>query len=543
LRSSLLLSALVGCAGPDPADPLAVEGLTAIPSAAGRGQTVDVHLSTLSPVFEGEVGVDLGPGVTVGPVTVEDAYTAVVTVTVGAEATEGGRDLTIASSAWSDTVANAFAVTTAGITVSPSAWPAGEVATVAITGHGTTWTAHDAAVEVGPGLVLLDWEVLSDTSATARVAAETQGWREIVVQGTDGLAPRAAVGIRPREASAQLIPDEVAQGASVEFRVEADGVALAQPALELVGDEAVGLDVRLRSDGQGSLASAWEAPPGVRSAVLSAGGRELWMPRAFEVLDAPRDPADLGADLVFGIDREIGPDGTWTEVVTVEASFPYDNACGPGAAPPGAGPHVADEAGVFAIPPPPEPPSEPCLPDELADLGDAIWLASGSRSITLVPEAAAGGVVYRAQAPTLDDYGFGESYTLTAPGGPEASAMVLADVVRTVPADFALTTPPAEWSRDQDLVLRWTPALTYPDAWLILTIEGTLAQTGGPGFVGAILVDDGEFVVPASALSGLEPGRVELELFALAEASPVALPSGVVQFDSIVTWRAPIDLR
>jgi hypothetical protein len=540
LRASLLLFALVGCAGPEPAAPLDVEGLTAVPSAGGRGQTVDVHLEALSPIFDAGVAVDFGPGVTVGQIAVEDAHSAVVTVTVDPDATEGGRDLTISSGDQREAVGNAFAVTTGGLTLSPASWPAGEVATVALTGIGTTWTAHDAAVEVGPGLVLLDWAVLSDTSANARVAAETQGWREISVGGTDGPASRAAVEIRPREASAQLIPDEVAQGASAEFRVEADGVTLSDPALWLVGDEALGLDVHVRADGHGRLESAWEAPPGPRAAILSGGGRELWMPRAFEVLDAPRALTDLDAELVFAIDRELAPDGTWSEVVTIEAAFPYDNACGSSPAP-GGGPTRADEAGVYPIPPAPV--SEECLPDEMADVGEAVWLTSGAHSVTLLPEAAAGGVVYRAPSPTLDDYVFGASYTLDVPGGSDVPAFVLADVVRAVPSDFTVTALPARWSREEDLVLRWTPAMTYPEAWVILKIDGTLVDTGEPGFVGAILFDDGEFAVPAEALAGLRPGEVELVLLVVVEGAFATLPSGkVVEFQSTVSWRAELVL-
>jgi hypothetical protein len=110
-----------------------------------------------------------------------------------------------------------------------------------------------------------------------------------------------------------------------------------------------------------------------------------------------------------------------------------------------------------------------------------------------------------------------------------------------VPADFEMLTP-GWWgdftqSRAADLTYTWTPAQTYPDAFFVTQISGTLVETGEGGFIGSLPWDDGEHTYTAAELSQMESGPVSFAAISMIPEGPAfGFPFSTIQSNKSSTY-------
>jgi hypothetical protein len=92
-------------------------------------------------------------------------------------------------------------------------------------------------------------------------------------------------------------------------------------------------------------------------------------------------------------------------------------------------------------------------------------------------------------------------------------------------------------SRAEDLTYTWTPAQTYPDAFFVTQISGTLVATGEGGFVGSIPWDDGEHAYTAEELSQLESGSATFVAQSIIPEGPeFGFPFSTIQNNKSSTY-------
>ena len=188
----------------------------------------------------------------------------------------------------------------------------------------------------------------------------------------------------------------------------------------------------------------------------------------------------------------------------------YDSDCGsdPACA---QGPQPYDQNGVY--PTYTTGGSSDCPSPITLGAGDYVWFESDCNVVQLEKNIdGASGMIYYSADLTLDDYCFDQMYDLHTQGEDGGiGEYVLEGVQPTVPADFQLVEP-AWWgnyaqARSEDLTYTWTPAQTYPDAYFLTQISGTLEATGESGFVGSFPWDDGEHTYTADELGQMQAGN------------------------------------
>jgi len=172
-----------------------------------------------------------------------------------------------------------------------------------------------------------------------------------------------------------------------------------------------------------------------------------------------------------------------------------------------------------------------------------VWFESDCNVVQLEKNIdGASGMIYYSADLTLDDYCFDQMYDLHTQGEDGGiGEYVIEDVQPTVPADFSLIDP-GWWgnfthNRAEDLTYTWTPAQTYPDAYFITQISGTLEATGESGYVGSIPWDDGEHTYTAAELSQLQAGSANFAAYSLIPEGPeFGFPFSTIQNNKSSTY-------
>ena len=155
-----------------------------VPASGHQGQAVSSTITGLYTHWvQGQTQVDLGTGVTVNSVTVQNATSLTVQLTVDVNATPGIRNLTVTSGSEVVSASNVFTVN-AGIPVIQSLAPVmgqlGQTLPVTITGQFTHFVQGTSQVSFGSGITVNSATVASSTTLTAQIS----------------IAPGAALGVR-----------------------------------------------------------------------------------------------------------------------------------------------------------------------------------------------------------------------------------------------------------------------------------------------------------------------------------------------------------
>lgn len=536
------------------------------PNVAGLGSHLDVRLGANTSVYRfGETSLDLGPGITVDAVTVEDGYNAVAHVTVDPDAELGLRDAIITISGDETTLTHAFEVIAQSFDIDPQAALMGETIDVALVGHSTDWTEGFTWPGFGDDIDVLDFQVLSPTLGAARIAIHPDarpGPRDVSVgEGESVVTLYNGFTVDRQVITAFFDPPQGYQGDTVDFTITGlDTAFTASSVIEFWDDAGRNADIEVTQltvlDGQnmyGRVRLSNAARLGMRDIMISYDNETIMIPDGFEVLDAPPDLSDVYVGLIFDVNRSIdNASGDIFEQVIGEAYFiiPLNPPCG-ASSPPGQGPQPYDQNGVWPVPPPPEPVD--CPNPETVSAGPQVWFVGPENTVTLQKDVipATGQIIYYGQDLTLADYHFGMLYDLEAPGDPDGlPAFYLPHVQPTVPADYHLTSPNF-WGdltidRAQDFPYEWTPAQTYPDAIFGTSIGGTLVSTGESGFTGSLPWDDGAHSYTAAELSQLEASPTSFSAFSYIQGPLFGLPFSSIQTcqsDSTLSTTASIILQ
>ncbi len=529
--------------------------LAMTPNVAGQGQRLEVHLDATRSAYEfGETALDLGPGVVVEQVVVEDGYNAVATVVVDPDADLGTRDATITIAGHETVLADAFEVIAQSFLIEPNSGLMGETIEVAIVGTDTQWEQGFTWPGFGDDVDILDFQVLSETLGSARIAIHPDarpGPRDVAMQeGEHVVTLYDGFQVDRQVITAFFEPPTGFQGDTIDFEIHGLDTDFAEgnTTVEFWDDAGANADIAIQSltwlDGQelyGRMRLSNAARLGMRDIVISYGtgdtAETILVPDGFEVLDAPPDLSNVAVGLRFDVERAIdNTNGDLLENVIGMAYFiiPLSPPCG-SPPPPGDGPQPYDQNGVWPVPPPAEP--EDCPNPETVSAGPQVWFVGPENTVTLDKDVipATGQIIYWGNDLTLADYHFNTMYDLEAPGDVESGMppFYLVDVQPTVPADYYLTAPDF-WndltiSRGEDFPYSWTPAQTYPDAIFGTSINGILASNGEPGFAGSLPWDDGEHVYTAAELSQLEASPVSFSAYSYIEGPYFGLPFSSIQ--------------
>lgn len=552
LFAPLLTVACKDDGGDDTDDPVVdpeAARLSIHPGVGGQGTSLDVHMMATTSSYEfGATALDLGEGITVNSVTVEDGYNAIANITIDPDAALGDRDAVITIDGESATLGGAFEVIAESFRIDPDNAKMGETLEVAIVGTATDWQQNYTWSGFGEDVTILGFKVLSESLATARIAVHPDarpGPRDVqmengphVVTLYDGfMVDRAVI-------TAVFEPEVGYQGDTIDFTVHGLDTAFVSGAeIEFWDDGGANADINvteltvLSSDemyGRMRLSNA--ARLGMRDILINTGDESILIPDGFEVLDAPPDLSDIYVGLRFDVSRAIDNNsGDIAEQVIAQAYFliPLDPPCGV-APPPASGPQPYDANGVFPSPPEAEPVD--CPNPETVSAGDHVYFESPLNVVTLDKEviSSTGQIIYWGNNLTLDDYQFDQMYDLHTEGDPDGIPEVTVPRVQpTVPGDYYLLTPDffgdLTVNRGEDFTYTWTPAQTYPDAFFITGIYGSLVATGEGGFAGSIPWDDGEHTYRAAELSELNDGPVSFGATSYIEGPYFGLPFSTIQ--------------
>ncbi len=589
-RVILLALPLIWAAGcddtskPDDSETEEVGGLEFWPPSAGRGTTFDARIAAGASVFTfSGTELELGEGVTVNSVTVLDGWTATANLTVEEGAELGPRTAEIGTSSGHYSIGEALTVVDDSFTVSPNRARIGESVEVELVGLNTEWVGGSTWANFGDDIEVTSVTVFSETFATASVTVgpdAVPGYRDVSMEvGPDLTTLYNGFQVDRVALSARFTPTEAAQGETVEFTVQGVGTHFSGDS-ELTfwkdgyenGDVVVdSLNVVDAENLWGRMTVSNAAEIDWRDVLVTTGDEGVFIEDAFQVTEGDLDLSDVGIALSFNVQRGIDNNtGAISEYVNGSAVFYipldpacpnspeayacsdgedndgdefvdcYDNDCSndPACA---SGPQPYDSNGVFQTYTTGG--TSDCPNPITLGAGDYVWFESDCNVVQLEKfvDGATGMIFYTANL-TLDDYCFDQMYDLHTQGEDGGiGEYVIEDVQPTVPADFTLLNP--EWwgnfthSRSEDLTYTWTPAQTYPDAFFVTQISGTLEATGESGYVGSIPWDDGEHTYTAEELSQLQAGSANFAAYSIIPEGPeFGFPFSTIQNNTSSTY-------
>ncbi|MCO4745747.1 MAG: hypothetical protein KC912_13220 [Proteobacteria bacterium] len=530
-------------------DDVPVLRYTLEPAIGARGTSMRVRVyGTLSSFVFGDTDLDLGSDITVDSVTVFDGYTVEAELTIPETAELGAHDVTLSVENTSGPLEQTFTVVDQSITLAPADAKMGEMLEIEVTGEGTDWSQGYTWASFGPGIDVLELDVVSETEAVATIAVHPDappGVRDVamedgpsVVTRYDGFTVDRAV------ITAVWDPPQAYQGDSVAYTVTGLDTRFGVDAtIEFYDDGGANADIQVGSltviddeNMYGRIQISNAAALGYRDVVIRSNDEAILLPDAIEVLDQDPSLTDLVPRTFFDVYRQIDNDtGELLESVQAITYFviPLDPPCG-AAAPMGSGPMPFDVNGVFPVPPDPEPVD--CPNAETVSAGDVVWYESDANIVTLYKEEFEGTnqIAYVGRDLTLADYVFDNVYDLHTQGDPDGlPEVIIEDVQPTVPADYYLTEP-GFWAdeialRTEDFHYEWTAAETYPDAIFGTSISGILVSDGEPGFAGSLPWDDGAHTYSSLQLSALEAGPVQFGAYSFIEGRMWGWPGSTVQ--------------
>jgi hypothetical protein len=563
-------AAMIGCNSGSKAETSGVAAEEAafvlVPAVGGLGQALSVRIEADHSAFEfGATSLDLGAGVVVTAVTVLDGYTAVADVMIDPVAELGARDAAVTVEGRTTNVPEAFTIISESFLIEPNTGKMGELVDVAFVGANTAWEDGYTWASFGDDVYVTDFDVLSPTLATARIAIPsdaTPGPQDVSVE-SGALVTTLVDGFQVDRASVTAFfePDEAYQGDTVAFTVTGLDTNFGPSSyIEFWDDAGLNPDITvleltvIDNDNMfGRLQLSNAAKIGYRDVVISNGTEAVLVPEGLEVLDAPPDLADVAVGTVFDVYRSIDPvSGELYESVVGYAYFiiPLDPPCG-SSPPPGDGPMPYDVNGVFPSPPSGEETAEDCPNPETVSAGDYVWYESDVNIVTLTKDVieSTGQIIYYGTDLTLDDYRFGKYYDLHTQGDPEGIPEVTLEGIQpTVPGDYYLVEPSfanLTHPRVESFEYWWTPAQTYPTAIFSTSISGTLTS-GDSGFAGCVPWDDGVHTYTPAELLQLEPGPVSFSASSYIEGPLYGLPFSTIQVNqstSVLSTSASLTLE
>lgn len=570
LFALLLPLALVGCEGEDPADdgvdnrePLQI---SIAPQVAGRGQALTVDMTANRARFRfGATDLDLGDGITVERVVVEDSFFAQADIIVDPDAELGLRDAVVTIEGSEFELSEVFTVINESIaTIEPNNGKMGEVLDVAIAGRGVEWENGFTWGSFGKGVDVMEFRVLSPTLATATLAINPSarpGPRDVQVEtGPEVVSLYDGFTVDRAIIACEFEPVEGFQGSVLDFTLrclDTDWSETSQ--IQFWDDGGRNPDIQITElqviDGEnlaGRMTVSNAAIIGIRDVFVTNGDESVLIPDAFTVKDAPPSLANVAISIGFDVGRQIDNSCTLQEQVSAFAAFvvPLDPPCG-SPPPPGQGPMPYDINGVFPVPPEAEP--EDCPNPETVSAGDYVWFESDENIVTLEKDviSSTGQIVYRGVDLTLDDYRFNQMYDLHTQGDPEGiPEVILEEVQPTVPADYYITSPEIcrdyVHDRNEPFEYTWTPAQTYPNAIFSTQISGVLVATGEGGFAGSVPWDDGEHTYNPGELTQLQGTPVSFSASSFIEGPYFGFPFSTIQTnksDSALSTGANLTLE
>ncbi|MFT7517910.1 MAG: hypothetical protein ACI9MC_000034 [Kiritimatiellia bacterium] len=545
----------------------AVAKVSLSPSIAGRGQTLTVLLTADRSRFKfGDTQLSMGDGIQIGEITVEDGYTALVPITIDPDAELGARTAEVRVGDEVYTLSDAFTVIAESISaVEPTNGKMGEVLQVAIVGDGTKWESGYTWAGFGPGIDVLNFDVLSKSLATAQISIRPDarpGPRDVTVEnGPQVVALYDGFMVDRAVITCEFVPGRGFQGDTIDFTITClDTNWTPGTRIEFWDDGGKNPDIVISElqiiDAEnmyGRMRLSNAAVIGSRDVYMTNDDEAILLPDAFEVADAPPKLNNVAISLGFDVSRAIdNGSGELGERVSGFAAFviPLDPPCG-APPPPGSGPMPYDINGVFPVPPDAEPMD--CPNPETVSAGDYVWFESDENVVTLEKDVirSTGQIIYVGRDLTLDDYRFNKYYDLHTQGDPDGIPEVILEGVQpTVPADYYLVSPDL-WgdytqNREEPFEYTWTPAQTYPNAIFSTQISGTLVATGKGGFAGSIPWDDGHHIYKPSELTQLTDGPVSFSASSYIKGPYFGFPFSTIQgnqSDSALSTSAQLILE
>ena len=563
LSMALLIVFVSGCSdkadtGVDTAD-IAGLSYTVEPPEAGVGTELSVSIIANSSHFSfGASEVDFGEGITVNSVMVEDGWTLSANISIDAEAETGLRDLTVHVNGSNEPIIDGFRVVNSSLEISPSNGMIGETVEVSITGTNTQWLAGRTWVGFGDAIDVLEFTVISETQAEAKIAIRSDaapGLRDVYTEdGQKVVTLHDGFQVDRVGLAAEFDPTEAKQGRTVEFSVYGRGTDFRSGQMtidfydggDLNGDVVVDQITVLDSEnlwGRMTLSNA--AALGDRDVLVTVdrglGDEEgVMITDAFEVTGGDLDLEDVRVSMSFTVTR--GTDnqsGDLSESVRASVVFwiPLDPPCGGGGGSMASGPQPYDVNGVFPTPPEEEGGTEDCPNPQTVSAGDYVWLESSANVVTLekIIDHASGMISYQGRNLTMADYVAGQWYDLHLQGDENGLPEEIVDRVQpTVPCNWYLTSPDL-WgnythNRAEPFDYTWgdpaggtVGACSYPDAIFTTSIPGTIEATGESGFAGSLPWDDGVHSYTPAELTQLAPNPTYFTAYSYMEGPEFGL--------------------
>ena len=157
---------------------------TVLPNQGQQGQTLDVAVTGQATSFvQGQTTANFGPGITSNSVTVTNATTATVNITITPTAFTGPRNVTLTTGTEIATLGNGFAVTAGPAAITqlvPNTAAQGQTLTVEVTGQATHFVQGVTTADFGPNVSVNSVTVTSQTTVSASIT----------------VAPTALAGVR-----------------------------------------------------------------------------------------------------------------------------------------------------------------------------------------------------------------------------------------------------------------------------------------------------------------------------------------------------------
>ncbi len=574
---ALLLPLSVGFAcrpegkGKDDGEATGAAALSLYPPVGGQGTSMEIAFSSTRAAFDFQgTTLDLGPGIRIDAVNVDDGFGARAAITIEPDAELGARTAVVESAGRSYTLTDSFEVIAESFSVTPSTVRIGETVDVDLLGQNTLWEGGVTWPSFGDGVRVEEFTVLSETLATATLAVESDaapGWRNVVMDNGGGNLVTLYEGMKVDRVAlaARFEPTIAEQGDTVEFTVFARGTDFLAGAPEITFFDRFGENPDIVIDsvtvldaenlyGQMTLSNA--AALGNRDVRLQTGDEGVLIGDAFEVVGGDWSLSEVAIDLSFTVVRvKDDTTGEISEFVEAQCIFfiPLDPPCpqgggGGSGSESGAHPSPYDSNGVWMATGEGSGAPEDCPFPTTVSAGDYVWLESDDNIITLEKQidTGSGMIFYTAQGLTLADYVTNNVYDLHTQGDPDGIPEYILDAVQpTVPSDWQWVAPDFSGgfvhNRADDLVYEWTPAMTYPDAIFVTSIftqqsPGPMAMENWAGYVGAIPWDDGVHTFTGGELSQLAPGRVPFFAYSFIEGPAFGLPESIYQENTAVSY-------
>ncbi|MFK7931650.1 MAG: hypothetical protein AB8H79_25955 [Myxococcota bacterium] len=540
----------------EPPEPPVPGAMGLVPSIAGQGVTLEFTLTSQTPVFaDGNTTLSFGQGVEVQDLRVEDPQTVVSQVWVDDTAELGFRDVSVAVAGWDRTLQDAVLITAESLSVTPASARPGQVIDVVLRGKSTSWNETSWA-HFGEGTRVLSMDQVQSNFAVATVAVEpsaTLGLRDVSV---DDITLYGGFDINREGVVAEFDPQEVPQGAIVDFTISADGIEWSEDLdLEIWDDGARNEHVLVRKPPfvksnivYGQVQASNAAGLGTRDVVIRNGGQRLYITDAFEVTETVPNLKSVVLTVSWDVHSEANSRGEVVADGQAIATFflPLNPPCD--TAPP-----PTPAAGGFdlvELQPDFDTGDRPgCPTAKTFDAGPEVWLKGDESVVRLTREIVSGkGYTRYVSSDTApEDYPFNQTFDLITDGAGQIPQMTLPGILQTVPADVVLLNDTDLWhSRFVPLTVRWRPALSYPNAEFLLTLKGRLLKTGQEATLTGRPWDDGEFDVPTTALTQFDVGPAEVRLLSTVEGPEFSLPftnARQPRADSTVSMSQQVDLE